>query len=353
MRLKLAFLWLLVLPALARGLATEQLGNGPLNQSFGLAPDVVEIASMDSRVYWYEVNANPTFFFKGDARELRKAIAKFAALQHPHKEIILLAGAGETTTLTREKKIPFDWSFHVPHGLRFRGDSEVADTRATLTIRVAAARGKPPEAPADLAKWVTELNEDNFKKRALAEQKIEALGTGALPALRKALAANPPAEARGRLERLLDRAGRTISIDVLEIPPELTVIGHETLLKRSRTEMNNKQAQVRGHAISSLPAEQMTPEELLKEYETCLASETHEYPLRCAIGGASVMGSAAKSLLPRLREIMKSEDKNVQNACNSAIKAIEKAGDAKAPPAPEIVLIRKEIGEFVAARKTK
>lgn len=353
MRLNASFLAVLFIPAFAWGLATEQFGNGPMNQSFGLAPDVVEIANMDSRVYWYEVNSNPTFYYKGDAKELRKMIAKFVALNHDRKEIILLAGPGETTTLSREKKIPFDWSFHVPHGFNFRGPSEVADTRATLTIYLPAPQGKAPDKPEELAKWIAELNEDNFKKRANAEKHIEALGTAAVPAIRKALTAEPSVEAKSRLERLYDRAGQTLSVAVLDIPSSMTVIGYETLLKRCQTEMKNKAADVRGYAISSLPTEHMTPKETLAIYEQVLKSEKDTYPLLCAIGSAGRMGPAAKSLLPKLQELMKSEDKNIRSTCEGAIKSIEKAEETKAPPAPDINSIRKQIGEFVANRKTK
>ncbi|WP_020473907.1 hypothetical protein [Zavarzinella formosa] len=354
MRRILSLLPLILAPSLACGLATEQLGNGPLNQSFGLADDLLAIANMDSRVYWYEVNANPTFFFKGDAKELNKAIAKFTAMKHDKKEIILLAGTGETQTLLRDKKIAYDWIVHVPHGFHFGGDSEVADTRATLTIRIPGVRAKTPEKPEQLTKWITELNSDDFKTRAGAETGIEALGTAAIPAILKALNDKPAAEARDRLERLRDRAGQTVSLDLLEIPTDTLVIGSDTLLARARKEMSNKAPDVRGYAVSSLPTEHMKIEDVVKEYEQILKTEKNEYPLRCALGGVSRLGVAAKPLIPLLREVMKTDDKNVKSSCQYAIDEIEKEKEAKEIPADTktITTIRTEIGELVAARKT-
>lgn len=353
MRSYLSLACVLLIPAIASALATEQIGNGPINQSFGLAPDVMDIANMDSRVYWYEVNANPTFYFKGDAKELRKALAKFAALKHERKEIILFAGHGKTRTLSRDQEIPFGWSFHVPNGFSFRGKSEVDDNRATLTIHLPALRGKPPEKPEELAKWIADLSNDQFKTRAQAEKNIEDLGVAALPAIQKALEAKPSAEAVSRLERLRDRAGQNLSVGILDIPPGIPVIGYEALLKRSQTEIENKSPEVRAYAISTIPAEQTTTEELLAFYEKVLAKEQENYPILCALGGISRMESKAKSLKPLIEKLQKSEDKNVRNASEAAIKSIEKTEVTTATPDPKLELIRREISEFVAQRVKK
>jgi hypothetical protein len=52
---------------------------------------------------------------------------------------------------------------------------------------------------------IAELDDERFAVRSKATKELEALGDAARPALRKALAGNPPAEARRRLRALLDR----------------------------------------------------------------------------------------------------------------------------------------------------
>ncbi len=352
MRRTLCLLPLLLAPAFAHGLATEQLGNGSILMNLGLGAELLDIINSDSRVYYYEVNGNPTFFFKGDARELNKAVAKFAAMKHEKKEIILLAGAGETQTLLRDKKVPFDWTVHVPMGIHMGGDHEVADTRATLIIHVPGVRAKPADKPEQLTAWIADLNSDDFKTRAAAETGIEKLGIAAVPAIRKALAGKLSAEARDRLERMLQRRGREISLDLLEIPADFTVIGSDTLLARARKEMGNKSGEVRGYAVGSLPTEHMSAADVAKELEQFLKTEKHEYALRCALGGAGRLGAAGKSLIPVIREVMKADDKNVKASCQYAIDEIEKAKDAKEPAADGKTreTIRAEISAFIAAR---
>src|SRR5262249_20828362 len=82
-------------------------------------------------------------------------------------------------------------------------------------LRVAAAptqavpflgEALPPAAPADdkrLARLIADLDDDEFATRERAAAELERLGEAALPALRKALAANPSAELQLRGERLL------------------------------------------------------------------------------------------------------------------------------------------------------
>jgi hypothetical protein len=54
----------------------------------------------------------------------------------------------------------------------------------------------------DIARWVADLDSNQFTTREKATQELEKLGDSAQPALRKALEANPKPEARKRLERL-------------------------------------------------------------------------------------------------------------------------------------------------------
>jgi RNA polymerase sigma factor (sigma-70 family) len=76
-----------------------------------------------------------------------------------------------------------------------------------------------------VARWVADLDSDDFAVREKATKELERLGESAEPALRKALSGEPSAEARRRVERLLARlegpgSGQMLrglrSIEVLE-----------------------------------------------------------------------------------------------------------------------------------------
>jgi hypothetical protein len=340
----------LLCPAAAFGLATEQFGNGPITMGLGLDGTVQKAVNVESRVYWYEVNGNPTFFFKGGPKELNAAIRHFAAIPHDKKEIILIAGPGLAHSLGR-KVVPFDWSLHVPAGLRFGGDSEVADTRATLTIHITDPVPAPPADPAKVKAWIADLNRDEFRVRDEASRQLEALGPPAAALLRAALKEKLSAEARDRVERLLEKASATIRLDVLDLPRDIPVIGLETLLQRARKELGNADPSVRGYAVGHLAHRSAGPDEVLADIEKMVKEEKHEYPLRCAIGCATQFGVSAKPLIPVLRERMKTNDDNVVSACKHAIDVLEKAA-AEVRPEAEVrarAALRADIARFAAA----
>jgi hypothetical protein len=345
---------ILAAPTAAHALATEQLGNQPIGAGWGFGAELLAAVNVEERVYWYEVNGNPTFFFKGTPKSVNEAIRRFAAIPAEKREIILLPGPGKTQTLG-SKPIEYDWTLHVPMGLRFDGDSDVADNRAVLIIHVTTPVPAPPRDPAAVKKWIRELNSDDFKTRERAAKELAEVGPGVAPLVREALAGKPSAEVRDRLERVLAGMTGSVSLDVLELPPDIPVVGVDNLLDRFRKELSNKDHGVRGYAASGLTYSSVTAEEVLPDLEKMLTTETHEYPLRCAMGTASRLGAAGKPLLQALREHVKSKDVNVKNAAEYAINAIEKAKPDGTPEAEfkARAALRKEIREFVAKRQKK
>ncbi len=75
---------------------------------------------------------------------------------------------------------------------------------ALLAKQVKPAEGKALDAAA-VAKLIAALDAESFDERENAGHELEALGRGAEPALRKALAGAPSAEAKRRVEGLLDK----------------------------------------------------------------------------------------------------------------------------------------------------
>jgi hypothetical protein len=337
----------------AFALATEQLGNAPIRGGLNFGAELLSAVNLTSRVYWYEVNGNPTFFFRGDVHELNEALRKFAAIPAEKREIILVPGAGETTTLTREQRIPYDWSLHVPMGLRIDKDDDVGDVRASFTIHIPAPR-PAPVASEEVQKWVSQLDTDDFKTRERATKTLEALGAGAALPLREAAKTVTTPEARERIERLLRGMSR-ISLDLLELPNGISVIGPATLLERGRDGLKKADPSLRGRAVLALVHRCADADEVLADLLKFLKQEEHEYALRCTASAFASLGAAAKPALPNMREHIHSKDQNVVHSFQQAIEAIEKA-EGSGPSEEEVKkrrLIRQEIAAFVKAHGAK
>jgi hypothetical protein len=329
-------------------LATEQVGNAPIRRSLGESDELLTTVNVHSRVYWREINGNPTYYFKGSPKDLNEAIRNFAKITVEKREIILLPGTGETKTFGG-KNVPFDWSVHVPMGLHRGGDSDVADNRATLTIYINVPL---PPSLVDAVKfrdWIAQLDNGSFKIRDKATKQIEAIGPAGAGMIRDAIKSGPSAEARDRLERLLVSASTDIRIDTIEFPDGIAVVSVETLLKRCRKEMSNSSHDLRGAALSVMGNYGDIPDEILPSIEKAIKEEKHEYPLRCAVGVASRLGTKARPLLPVLRERAKSDDDNVRVACQHAIDEIEKAASVPVDESSSKTqaTVRKEIRNFV------
>lgn len=89
-----------------------------------------------------------------------------------------------------------------------RGRRAVEALIATPAQAVALLQKRLPVAapdPGKLARWLAELGSDDFDQRQEAEHALDGVGELAEAALRKALAAKPPAEARRRIENLLKK----------------------------------------------------------------------------------------------------------------------------------------------------
>jgi hypothetical protein len=90
----------------------------------------------------------------------------------------------------------------------FRARCELAaapeESVAFLKSRLQPARQGEAER---LRRLLDELGSERFAVRDKAQAELEALGDVAEPALRQALAGEPPLEARRRLEKLLERLG--------------------------------------------------------------------------------------------------------------------------------------------------
>src|SRR5262249_39747262 len=89
------------------------------------------------------------------------------------------------------------------------------------------ARLRPDMKAERVAKWIADLESDDFQTRDRATAELEKLADLAGPALRKALAAKPGAEAKARVGRLLAKLdGPDASGEWLRVVRALEALEH-------------------------------------------------------------------------------------------------------------------------------
>jgi hypothetical protein len=302
-------------------LATEHHGNDPVPPGFvDLGPEALALANLKTRFYWFEVNGDPTFYYQGQSDALNEALQKFAALPGDAREVVLLPGAGEGSSLTGDKHFAYDWRVHTPAGLTLGGPP-------TMTVHVGAvAPAMPPDAK-QLARWIADLDSDDFTTRDRASKELQKLGPAAAPALRKALAAKPTAETLNRIEHLLGLLGG-IDLREVKLPAGVTVLEVKDLLERYRRGLKSEDGSARGHAASGLSGLARYAD-VVPDLVEVLKADRHEYARRCAAGGLSRLGKKAAPALPVLKAGLNDPDVNIRNAFAHAVQQIEAAGEEK------------------------
>ncbi len=354
----LGLLSVLSISAPVHALGSVIVGNQPLSPGLGFGNELLAAVNTAERVYFLHHDWHLSFYFKGGPKAITEALRRFAAIPADKREIILLPAPAKPLN---NGKIEYDWCLRVLGSRMGLGrrvvipDSEIADTRATLTIHIPEPLPLSLADPRKARKWIADLDSDDFKIRDRATKQLADLGPPVASELRLALKGQPAPEARERMERILAGMSRDIRLDVLEFPEGVPVVSLDTLLARARKELASQNVSIRGDAAWYLVNYDAPAEEVLPDLEKLLKTEKNTSMLARAAQSAWHLGAGAKPLLPILRETAKTADKSLANVCDQAIRNIEKA---TAEPVSEAdakrrATIRKEIREFVAGLKGK
>jgi hypothetical protein len=340
------FVALLGVPGPAFGLVFFTLGNQPIP---GYPPEISAVVNVEERVCLVDHEGNLSFYFKGGPRALNHALRNFPAIAAAKREIVILAGPARPLTYDKAP-IGYDWCLNLPAGADRRGAP--ADPKVTLTVYISEPLPPTLADPKAARKWIADLGSDDFKTRDRATRELAELGPAVAAELRAALAGKPTAEARDRIERLLESVSQVIRLDVLALPPGVPVVCLDDFLAQDRKDLTSKDPQVRGHAARWLAYRDVPAEEVLPDLEKVLKTETESAPLAGAAHAAYYLGPAAKPLLPALRDAAKKADKNIAGVFKQAIEKIEKGAIEPVPEAEarRRASVRTEIREFLAAR---
>jgi len=348
----LGLLTAVAIPAPAFALREVIVGNAPIGPG-GYSKEVLAAANVQERVYLSEhsMEGSLTMYFKGGPKALNESIRHFAAVPADKREIILIPVPAKPLTHSN-KTIPYEWFMYIPTERPARGKRVVPGT-ATLTIYVSEHLPPRPANTAAARKWIADLGSDDFKLRERAAKELTDLGPSIVPLLHEALTGRGSAEARDRIERILDGASGAIRADVLKIPDGIQVVSLDDLLARFRKKLADRDPGLRGNAAWHIVVDIGAPaEEVLPDLEKMLKTEKETNALAGAAWAAYHLGAGAKPLLPLLNEHAKSTDKNLADICRQAIEQIERSKPVSVSEAEakKGAAIRKEIREFVQSR---
>ncbi len=310
-------------PTTAFALGEESFGNAPKVKQPEWAVGVVDVVNHPSRVYSQWVNGNEYFFYHGDAKALNETLAAFAAVKDDVRTVVFLPGTGETKSF-RGKEVAFDWQLHVPSGI-YRAMTK--ETRAVLTVYVKAAKPGPLADRPAAEKWIGDLDHPVFRDREAAEAELRKLGRPAKPVLRAALAGQPSAEQKHRIEKLLKDLA-DLDVTDLVMPKGLTVIGVDELIEQYKKGMSDTDVTRRALSVNSLAALAAYDDTVVPTLEKLLGPENNEYVRRMAAYGLGQAGALAKPTLPALKAGLDDPDKNVAAACKTAVEQIEAAKES-------------------------
>jgi hypothetical protein len=105
-------------PASAPALGTETFGHKTLNeQAYQEWPNLTAVINDTNRVYQYWVNGGEQFFFQGSTEALNRALQQFALVRADVREVVLLPGPANVSSLMRDRKFDYDWSLKINTGI--------------------------------------------------------------------------------------------------------------------------------------------------------------------------------------------------------------------------------------------
>jgi hypothetical protein len=105
-------------PMSAPALGTETFGSRPLEEeSYKEWPNLASVINVTNRIYQRWVNGGESFFFQGNTEALNESLQRFALVRTDVREVILLPGPANVSSLMREKQFDYDWSLKLNAGI--------------------------------------------------------------------------------------------------------------------------------------------------------------------------------------------------------------------------------------------
>jgi hypothetical protein len=275
---------------------------------------MLAILNDKSRVYGIEGNFGYTmFYFRADTESVSRALRHFA--KDGGREVFLYPGPCTLATF-QKKQIPFN--------LSVENQSLRTGKKAALCIYLDSARPAGPADPAQVRRWIADLDNDRYAVRARAHQGLSKLGQTVEAALREALTKKPSTETRRGIESLLKKM-EGVNLDLLRIPEGVTVLGIDDQRACYLDEMKSLDPIKRGMAATALAGLETRTKDVVSILLELLRKDKHEYVRRSVASALARLGRNAKPALPAMRKMLRDPDPNIRNAFQQAVAMIEKA----------------------------
>jgi hypothetical protein len=317
----LALFALLLIPTAAFALRFEGFGNRPMPPNPGWAQGLAEVINLPSRVYWVEGDGPHDYYFRGKARDLHEALARFARVKDDARRLILMPGPARTHSFDK-RPIDFDWRLDLARGRyreRFQPDGP------NLRVYISLAKPRPIDGAA-VEKWIADLDSETFAPRDKATQELAKLGSDAKPFLRAALKQQIKLEKRRRIENLLDRLPPGYDVTDFNIPAALALVTPDDLLAQNLKKLQSPQQTFQcGLAVEELAPMVFYSDKVIPAITSLLGKNNNEWLRRVAALNLAEIGYPARSALPILKEGLSDPDQNVRKAFATAIEKLDKA----------------------------
>ncbi|MGA2034410.1 MAG: HEAT repeat domain-containing protein [Thermoguttaceae bacterium] len=142
--------------------------------------------------------------------------------------------------------------------------------------------------------------------------------------------------------------GGDIDLGKIEIPKGVSIVDLADLSRRYREALASKDKTVRGWGAGELAHLDRYDAENLAAIVKLLKDED-DWVRRNAVGALAVFGKKAETVVPTLREMRSTQDKNLKDQIEKAIKEIQQAKDTTAAEEGHRAIL-KRISEFRAGR---
>jgi hypothetical protein len=303
-------------PILALGM--ETFGNAPVVGQPEWDKGVLEVVNLKSRIYSMWVNGNENFYYSGSAKELNEAIKKFSEVQSEVRRLIVLPGAGKTQTFGG-KPIAFDWQLHVPSGIYKAVSKKI---HAEMTVYINGIKPQVVNDPKQIAKWLSQLADEEFKVREAAQKELEKVGNDAKPFFHDALKNQASAEARQRIESMLGKL-RTFDVTDLQIAKGIEVVTMNDLMADYWKGLKDPDQYKCSEAINGLSTFASYDTKIVPALIEMLKKDKNEYIRRVAASSLCNPDIPEQSVIAALKEGLEDPDMNIRNHFQATLDRIE------------------------------
>jgi hypothetical protein len=317
---------LLGFPSVALALREESFGNEPMAAVPGWPQGLLEVVNLRSRVYFLGGDGPNICYFRGTAKDLQRALEKFARIKEGKCPLFLVPGPAQTHSFDG-RSIVFNWQVHLGIGA-YRATS--MKHLPVLRVYVDVPAPRPLTVDSQIVqRWLAELDSDSFLTRDRARQQLARLGNDAKPLYRAALKGQISLEKRRRLEGLLNALPAGYDVSDFEVPAGMTFLTVDDLLAQNLKKLLDPNTFEEG-TLEELAGLEPHSDKVVPGLTSFLDRGKGQW-LRCGAALAlAEVGFRARAALPVLKEGRNDPDPSIRKHFQMAIDKLQQCREGPA-----------------------